>query len=165
MTDAEQFSDTDRILSVDIEEGPGAVSADLEQERRVAIYDLIEESRFHLAEPDAAGPYRLRIGAEKDALRVAVAGESGDALGALSRPLGELAETVDDYVALCEDYRDAVRRLAPSQIEKIDEARREAHREGAEILAEALSPALRMDATTARRFFTVLCAARGAFEL
>ena len=157
------FSESDRILSVDIED-TGAISADLDQERRVAVYDLVEESRFRLSEPAAPGPYKLKLGADRTELRLGLADEAGSQIANLVRPLGELREVVEDYVALCDDYRDAVRRLAPSQIEKIDEARREAHREGADALAALLSPAAEMDAQTARRFFTVLCAAVGDLE-
>lgn len=157
------FAAEDRILAIDIED-TGATSPDLDQERKVAAYDLVEESRLRLDQPVAQGPYRLRLGADGAQLRLSVADASGGAIASLSWPLGELREAVEDYVALCDDYRDAVRRLAPSQIEKIDEARREAHLEGAEALASLFAPAVRMDAQTARRFFTVLCAAVGDLE-
>lgn len=158
----EEFAETDRILSVEIEEGAGSGDADLEQERRVAAYDLAEEGRLRLSSADAVGPYRLRLAADRQSLNLTVLNDSEAVLETVSEPLGGLQEVVEDYVALCSDYRDAVRRLAPSQIEKIDEARRESHREGAAALASLLQPALRMDALTARRFFTVLCAAVGA---
>ncbi|MEL6978066.1 MAG: UPF0262 family protein [Pseudomonadota bacterium] len=158
------FGETSRILAVEVAEPAGGVSADLDQERRIAVFDLVEESRFLLQEPALPGPYSLKLAADATALRLSVTGGPDAATSRTAeivRPVAALRECVADYVALCADYRDAVRRLAPSQIEKIDEARREAHLEGGEALAAALGDAVAMDAQTARRFFTLICAVLG----
>lgn len=164
-----EFGETDRILSVDLEETDETPPPELDQERRIAVFDLVEESRFALSgsaaiAQTAGGPYRLRLGADGDILRLTVASAENAPLAEIKEPMGEIREAVVDYVALCDDYRAGVRKLAPSQIEKIDEARREAHLEGAEALAEALAPTVKMDDQTARRFFTVLCAAIGRLD-
>lgn len=158
--DEEEFAETDRIQEL-ILDPAGAASPDLEQERRIAVYDLLEDNRFALGPGAPAGPYKLRFGAEGPSIRLTVEDAAGAPALSLERRSEELQEAVADYVALCADYRDAVKRLAPSQIEKIDEARRDLHLESAALLAERLAPEARMDAPTARRLFTVLCALTG----
>lgn len=157
---AADFAETDRIGEL-ILEPAAAASPDLEQERRIAVYDLLEDNRFALGAAGATGPFKLRFGAEGAMLRLVAEDAAGATALTLERRCEELSEAVADYVALCSDYRDAVKRLAPSQIEKIDEARRELHLESAGLLAERLAPETRMDAPTARRLFTVLCALIG----
>ena len=137
------------------ENGLAAPSPEMEHERRVAVFDLQEGSDFELAE--AEGPYRLRIGMEDG--RAVFAWETEyERAGRFTLPLGGLEQAAKDYRSLCESYVDAVKSLPPSRIEEIDAARREIHTEAARQLQARLAEHVRMDETTARRLFTLICA-------
>lgn len=147
------FAETDRIAEVSLIEGDGPPPSDMiEQERRVAAFELSEESAFHMA--DAEGPYALTLAVKGAALEIAVAGVEP----ALTMPARELKGLVAEYAGLCEAYRDAVVHLPPAQIEALDQERREAHTEASERISEWLAPRVEMDAATARRLFTLICA-------
>ncbi len=141
-------------LEVD-ETGLATPSPEMEQERRVAVFDLQEGSEFELAE--AEGPYRLRIGMEEGRSVFDWQTEGGSA-GRFALPLGGLEQAAKDYRSLCESYVDAVKSLPPSRIEAVDAARREIHTEAARQLQARLAQHVRMDETTARRLFTLICA-------
>lgn len=153
MTD---FAERDRIAAFDVE--APAANHDLEQERRVAIYDLLEDNRFRLVERPDGGPYRLSLARRGEGWTLTATPEDDGAAVPLDIPAAAMAAHLEDYRALCESYRDAVRRLAPSQIELVDNERRALHSEASEALRQALSARLQVDPATARRLFTVLCA-------
>lgn len=144
------------LTHVEVDEtGLGAPTAELEQERRVAVFDLQEASDFTL--PEAPGPYRLSLGAEDGSILFHWRAESGRE-GRFSLALGGLAQTAKDYRSLCESYADAVKSLPPARIEEIDAARREIHSEAGRQLQSRLSERVRMNDVTARRLFTLICA-------
>ncbi len=130
-------------------------SPELEQERRVAVFDLQEGSAFHL--PEAPGPYRLRLGMENGRAHFRWHAEGGPE-GEFTLALGSLAQAAKDYRALCDGYAEAVRSLPPARIGEIDAARREIHTDAARQLQARLSERARMDEHTARRLFTLICA-------
>ncbi len=135
-------------------------NADIEQERRVAIFDLLEGNFFKPVtayDGGYAGPYKVVMGVEEGRLTVAVA-TTGDApLEAFVIPLSPFRRTVRDYFAICDSYFKAIRNATPSQIETIDMARRGIHNEAAELLIERLSARVEVDFDTARRLFTLIC--------
>lgn len=143
------------ISHLELEDGGAAPTPELEQERRVAIFDLQEASVFELTE--APGPYRLRLGAEDGRIRIRWHSADGSE-GAFTLALGGLAQASKDYRTMCKSYAEAVRSLPPARIEEIDAARREIHSEAARQLQARLSDRARMDETTARRLFTLICA-------
>lgn len=152
------FAETDRIAAVDIETA-AAPPQEIEQERRVAVFDLLDENRFRLR--GAAGPYRLtvsRIETPTPAYAFAVWPEGATEPRRLLVSDPALLDASNEYLALCAVYRDAVRRAPPSQIELADTERRAAHDEASELLRRALAEAVETDATTARRLFTLCCA-------
>ena len=160
MTD---FAETDRLARVHLnEDRPRARTPEIQQELDVAIFDLIEENRFHLAardgQPAPAGPYDLGIGMAERMLVMEVATEGGQPAASLHLSLSPLRGVIKDYFAICESYFDAVKRLPPSRIEAIDMGRRGIHDEGARILTERLEGKIETDHDTARRLFTVICA-------
>ncbi|MEM1389018.1 MAG: UPF0262 family protein [Pseudomonadota bacterium] len=132
----------------------------IEQERRVAIFDLLEDNSFRL--PGRAGtkvpppPYDLRLAIRERRLVFDLANESG-AVAEFHLSLGPFRQTVKDYFQICESYFDAVKTLPPSQIEAIDMARRGIHMEGARLLQERLEGKAEIDIDTARRLFTLIC--------
>ena len=130
-------------------------SPELDQERRVAIFDLQEGNSFRLID-GPEGPYRLRLGM-LDGRAVFEWEGAGGAHGSFDAALGALSADARDYRALCESYADAVRTLPPARIEEIDEARRSLHLDAARALQSRLADHAELDEQTARRLFTLIC--------
>lgn len=151
-----------RICQIEIDEkGLMRPTPEIEQERRVAIYDLLEDNSFALPpRPDreaAPGPYCVRLGIRDGRLVFDIATEDGIRAAEFHLSLGPFRQVVKDYFQICESYFDAVKRLPPSQIEAIDMARRGIHNEGAAILCDRLQGKAQVDTDTARRLFTLIC--------
>ena len=148
---------TFRIVKIDLDERSLApATADVEHERKVAVYDLIEENHF---KPIGAGdgPFELYLSNVERRLVFDVRREGGEALGQVHLSMTPLRKIIRDYFMLCESYYDAIRNAAPAQIETIDMARRSMHNEGSEILRERLNDKIELDFDTARRLFTLIC--------
>ncbi|MDO9524805.1 MAG: UPF0262 family protein [Gemmobacter sp.] len=151
-----------RICHIEIDDqGLAAPTPAIEQERRVAIFDLLEDNSFGLPARDdkviPPGPYRLGLSIREGRLVFDVATEGAEKVGEFHLSLGPFRQVVKDYFQICESYFDAVKRLPPSQIEAIDMARRGIHNEGARVLQERLENKANVDIDTARRLFTLIC--------
>jgi uncharacterized protein (UPF0262 family) len=153
---------TNRICHIDIDEaGLARATPEIEQERRVAVFDLLEENVFALpvregrAVPE--GPYRLALAIREGRLVFGITTEAAAPVGEFHLSLGPFRQVVKDYFQICESYFEAVKRLPPSQIEAIDMARRGIHNEGARVLQERLEGKAEVDTATARRLFTLIC--------
>ena len=109
-------------------------TAEIEKERRVALYDLLEENKFEV--PAHSGPYHLVLSIIEKRLVFGVSKEDGNPAAEFHLSLSPFRQVVKDYWAICESYYDAVKNLPPGQIETIDMARRGIHDEGARILLE-----------------------------
>ncbi|MEO0880340.1 MAG: UPF0262 family protein [Pseudomonadota bacterium] len=154
---SEEKSPGFRIVKIDLDERSLArATADIEHERKVAIYDLLEDNYF---EPHGAGegPFELYLSNVERRLVFDVRKEGGDALGQVHLSMTPFRKIIKDYFLLCESYYDAIRNAAPAQIETIDMARRGMHNEGSEILIERLEDKIKVDLNTARRLFTLIC--------
>lgn len=135
-------------------------NADIEQERRVAIFDLIEENRFKPLRAFAAGyegPYRLRLAVQDGRLALGISDGDGAELETLILGLGRFRRPIRDYFAICDSYYQAIRKATAQEIETIDMARRGIHNEAAELLLERLDGKVETDFDTARRLFTLIC--------
>ncbi|SIT75007.1 UPF0262 family protein [Pontibaca methylaminivorans] len=134
---------------------------EIEQERKVAIYDLLEENSFVLpprdARPVPEGPYRLKLSIRDKRLVFDVCTEAGEEAAEFHLSLGPFRQVVKDYFQICKSYFEAVKNLPPSQVETIDMARRGIHDEGSRVLQERLSGKVEIDNDTARRLFTLVC--------
>ncbi|BBK42412.1 UPF0262 protein [Allostella vacuolata] len=129
---------------------------DVEHERAVALFDLVEENRFRLVDgPD--GPYHLHLAIAESRLRLLVRDERDEPLVDILVPLLPFRRIVRDYFLICESYYAAIRRSSPSQIEAIDMGRRALHDEGSTLLRERLADRVAIDHGTARRLFTLVC--------
>ncbi|WP_323035825.1 UPF0262 family protein [Pararhodobacter sp.] len=150
-----------RICHIEIDDtGLPSPSPEMEQERRVAVFDLLEENSFALPERDGKaippGPYRLMMTIRERRLVVDISQENGEKVAEFHLSLGPFRQVTKDYDQICTSYFDAVKRLPPSQIEAIDMARRGIHNEGASILQERLEGKAEIDVDTARRLFTLI---------
>lgn len=135
-------------------------SADIEQERRIAIYDLIEENYFAPQRDHAdgyAGPYKLALSVEEGRLGFEIRRADDTHLETLVLALGRFRRPIKDYFAICDSYYAAIRNATPQQIETVDMARRALHNEAAELLKERLDGKIDVDFDTARRLFTLIC--------
>ena len=150
---------TDRLCHVAIDDkGLPVPTPEIEQERAVAIFDLLEDNSFRLCAADApSGPYRLLLAIRDRRLAFELSTEADDPAGAFHLSLGPFRQVVKDYWQICESYFDAVKKLPPSQIEAIDMARRGIHNEGARVVSERLDGKAEVDIDTARRLFTLIC--------
>jgi uncharacterized protein (UPF0262 family) len=128
----------------------------IEQEREVAIYDLLEENSFRLEGSDR-GPYHLKLGLEDSRLVFDVALEDDMPEGTVHLSLASLRKVVKDYFLVCENYYKAIRTAPPYQIEALDMARKTLHDEGAVELQHRLEGKVETDFATARRLFTLVC--------
>ncbi len=135
-------------------------NADIEQERRIAIFDLIEENAFkplRAWEAGHCGPYHLRLAVTDGRLILSIADDQARDLEELILGLGRFRRPIRDYFAICDSYYQAIRKATAAEIETIDMARRGVHNEAAEMLLERLDGKVETDFATARRLFTLIC--------
>lgn len=134
---------------------------EIDQERKVAMFDLLEENSFTMPGREGRdvppGPYKLNLSIKERRLVFALAQEDDSPAGEFHLSLGPFRQVVKDYFQICKSYFDAVKTLPPSQIETIDMARRGIHNEGARVLQERLEGKAEVDTDTARRLFTLIC--------
>jgi uncharacterized protein (UPF0262 family) len=129
---------------------------EIEQERDIAIYDLLEANSFR-PEGSNGGPYRLTLGIEENRLSFDISLEDDSNHGKVMLSLTPFRRVIKDYFLICDSYLKAIRGATPSRIEAVDMARRGLHNEGAEILRDALKPRVEVDQDTSRRLFTLVC--------
>ena len=150
-----------RLVRVELDERSLApANADIEHERQVAVYDLLQENTFQpVGEKDVVGdgPFVLYLSSSEGRLVMDVRREDDTPVGQLHLSMAPLRKIIKDYFLLCESYYDAIRNAAPQQIETIDMARRGMHNEGSEILEARLKDKIILDFDTARRLFTLIC--------
>lgn len=145
-----------RIIDIELDERTIIRrSEDIEREKKVAIFDLLEENLFR---PEGhEGPFRIRLRVEENRLCIDICSEAGEELDTVRLGLARFKRPVRDYFAVCESYFKAVRAETPHGIETIDMARRGIHNEGARVLQERLEGKADVDIDTARRLFTLIC--------
>jgi len=147
---------THRLEKVELDEDSlGAVSRDQEQERQIAIFDLLEENHF---QPEGAeqGPYELKMGLMENRLLLDIRGPGYERRHILS--LSPFRSLIKDYFMICESYYQAIRNSTPAQIEALDMGRRGLHNEASELLRTRLAGKIDTDLDTSRRLFTLICA-------
>lgn len=145
-----------RLIDVVIDEAaPARRSPDAEHERRVAIYDLLEENMF-APQGTPEGPYVLRLSLIENRLMFDIRSAGGEPLTKVAMPLQPFRGIMKDYALVCDTYYEAIKSAPRSRIEAIDMGRRGLHNEGSELLQEKLAQQIELDLDTARRLFTLL---------
>jgi uncharacterized protein (UPF0262 family) len=161
MTESASPSGDHRIAHIELDEATIIWrNADIEQERRIAIYDLIEENAFkplRAAERGATGPYRLKLAVQDGRLLMSISDKDDQLLEELLLGLARFRRPIREYFAICDSYYQAIRKATPMEIETIDMARRGVHNGAAELLLERLEGKVETDFATARRLFTLIC--------
>ena len=135
----------------------GRNSTDVEHEREVAIFDLLERNSFALENHDG-GPYTLHLSLADDRLVFTVGDENRSPIVHVMLSLSPFRRLVKDYFLMCESYYQAIKTQSPTRIEAIDMGRRGLHDEGSRLLMERLKGKVLIDIATARRLFTLICA-------
>jgi len=149
--------DTFRLTAITLDEASVVQrSRAIEQEREVAIFDLLEKNSFRL-EGSQGGPYHLTLGLEESRLIFDLSLEDGTAHAKVALSLTPLRKVVKDYFLICDSYYKSIRTAPPSQIEALDMGRRGLHNEGAVELQKRLEGRITTDFDTARRLFTLVC--------
>ena len=157
MSGADESGSTRRLVKITLDEGSiGRSSQDIEHERAVAIYDLIEDNSFAPADHDG-GPYALHLSITENRLVFDIRQQDDTPLMAHLLSLTPFRKIVKDYFMICDSYYKAIRTASPTQIEAIDMGRRGLHNEGSELLKERLKEKIEVDFDTARRLFTLIC--------
>ena len=145
-----------RIIAIELDERSILRrNADIEQERRIAMFDLLEGNHFDVAGHD--GPFRILLSVEEGRLAIALNDEAGEARAVIRIGLARFRRPIRDYFQICESYFRAVHADGARGIEAIDMARRALHNEAAGLLQECLAGKVEMDFDTARRLFTLIC--------
>lgn len=158
MSEAKFDETTDKIVAIDLDDKSVVRrSVEVEHERKVAMYDLLDMNRFRPV-GEFKGPFKVRLGIEDGKRLVFKIDDEDDTnLTNVMMPLSPFRRIVRDYFQICESYYDAIKKLSPSQIETIDMARRGLHNEGADVLVDALKDKIDIDKATSRRLFTLVC--------
>ena len=151
-------ANTARLVEVTLDSGSiGRNSADVDHEREVAIFDLLESNSFALEGHDG-GPYSLHLSLADNRLVFTVGDVNRNPIVHVMLSLSPFRRLVKDYFLMCETYYAAIKTAPPSRIEAIDMGRRGLHDEGSQLLRERLKGKIRVDLPTARRLFTLICA-------
>jgi uncharacterized protein (UPF0262 family) len=157
MTGKHSSKKTNRLVAVTLDENSiGRSNPDVEHERAVAIYDLLEENSFAPL-GDVEGPFALHLTIDGSRLVFDIRHQDGSAVMAHLLSLTPLRRIVKDYYMICDSYYAAIRTATPDRIEAIDMGRRSLHDEGSHILMERLERKVKVDFETARRLFTLIC--------
>ncbi|CDZ45393.1 MULTISPECIES: UPF0262 family protein [Neorhizobium] len=145
-----------RLYDVVLDDSIGRSTPDVEHERAVAIFDLVEENSF---EPlgHAGGPYRLKLSLVDAKLMLGITTDKDEQVATHILSLTPFRRIIKDYFMICESYYEAIRSSTPSRIEAIDMGRRGVHNEGSQTLMDRLDGKIRVDFDTARRLFTLVC--------
>lgn len=146
-----------RLVAVTLdEETIGRSNPDIEHERQVAIYDLLEQNSF-VPSGFSGGPYALRLSITGNRLAFDIRTQDGKPVVAHLISLSPLRRIVKDYYIVCDSYYQAIRTATPDKIEALDMGRRAIHNDGSRILMERLKHKVKVDIDTARRLFTLIC--------
>ncbi|WP_315835651.1 UPF0262 family protein [Bradyrhizobium prioriisuperbiae] len=154
---APEIDDTrNRIVAITLdEESIGRSGPDIEHERAIAIYDLVEKNLF-APEGAAGGPFTLHLGISGNRLMFDIRQEDASPVVVHLLSLTPFRRIVKDYFMICDSYYHAIRTATPDKIEAIDMGRRGVHDEGSHTLMERLNGKVRIDFETARRLFTLI---------
>ncbi|MBH64185.1 MAG: hypothetical protein CL569_17410 [Alphaproteobacteria bacterium] len=151
------MSDRHRIIDVTLDEQSFVRrNPDVEHERRVAIFDLLQENRFALVD-GVAGPFRVHVSVRESRLVFEVRSEDEQDIDNIVLALTPFRRIIREYFLICESYYDAIKSATPSRIEAIDMGRRGLHDEGAQLLRRHLASKVEVDDATSRRLFTLIC--------
>lgn len=147
-----------RIIDIQLDQGSVVRwNPEIDHERKVAIFDLLEKNHFAPAD-GAEGPFLVKLAIRETRLVMDLRDQADtEDLGQIILPIGSLRRVIKDYFNVCQSYFEAIKQSGPGQIEALDMGRRGLHDEGSERLRERLTDKVDIDFDTARRLFTLIC--------
>jgi uncharacterized protein (UPF0262 family) len=155
---ADTSEETSRLVEITLDEkSVGRTTPDVEHERKVAIFDLLEDNFFALEDREE-GPYTLLLSISENRLVFGVGDAKQKPITSFMLSLSPFRKLVKDYFLVCESYYEAIKTAPPSRIEALDMGRRGLHNEGSQLLMQRLEGKIVTDFDTARRLFTLICA-------
>ena len=155
--DAKAAGAEQRLINITLDERTVVRrSPEVEHERAVAIYDLLEDNRF-VPQGGFDGPFHLHLAIEENRLKFDIHNPEDQPVAAIYLALSPFRRLIKDYFMVCETYYEAIKSASPSRIEAIDMGRRGLHNEGSELLRQRLDGKIELDFDTARRLFTLIC--------
>tara|TARA_Y100000588_G_C13387961_1_gene557755 strand:- start:3 stop:488 length:486 start_codon:yes stop_codon:yes gene_type:complete len=150
-------SAAESLIQIEFDEGTGPhPSPDVEQERRIAVYDLVENNIFTPREGVGRGPYTLRLRVSDNRLIFIIGTAAGASVQEITLSMSPFRSLMKDYAMVCESYFEAIKSAPRTRIEALDMGRRGLHDEGSKILKERLHGDVEIDFETARRLFTLV---------
>ena len=156
MAGADDNQKVERLVKIELDDANDQRrSAEAEQERAIAIYDILEENQFGV--PQHTGPFHLYLKIEGRHVHFDIRNTDNIEIAQFFMAMGPLRKVIRDYFQVCDTYYDAIRTKSPSQIQAIDMGRRALHNEGSELLQSRLNGKVMTDFKTARRLFTLIC--------
>ena len=129
---------------------------EIEQERKSAVFDLLNNGKFKLFNKNETGPYKINIKLLEWKLLLRVIDFFDDSITDLKISISGIRRIIRDYQIVCDNYVEAIKTAPLKKIEAIDIGRRTIHDEGAAILLEAFKEKVELDMDTARRLFTLV---------
>ncbi len=154
----QEGNNINRLVDVTLDDASiGRATPDVEHERAVAIFDLIEDNSFKPVGDEQGGPYKLVLSVVESRLVFDISREDDEKVVTHVLSLTPFKKVIKDYFLICESYYEAIRTSSPSQIEAIDMGRRGLHNEGSQTLNDRLQGKIEIDFDTARRLFTLIC--------
>lgn len=153
------MTDSDRAKIIDVALDDSTIvrfNPDVDHERRVAIFDLLEKNHF-APQSGVVGPFKLKLYMQEARLVFDIGDAEDRPLETVRLPLIAFRRIIKEYFMVCESYYQAIKTASPSQIEALDMGRRGLHNDGSELLRERLSEKIDLDSNTARRLFTLIC--------
>lgn len=162
MTD-QQSAEDNCLFDIILDESTiSRTTPDIEHEREVAIFDLLDANYFELVKRDDKpvinGPYILNLSLVENRLMFNIEDDENNFIIAHSLSLSPFKKIIKDYFLICESYFEAIKTASPQRIEAIDMGRRGLHNEGCALLRERLEGKIILDDDTARRLFTLIAA-------
>ncbi|MCQ0990309.1 UPF0262 family protein [Jiella marina] len=154
---ADESQSQGRLVDVELDETIGRATPDVEHERAVAIFDLIEENVFNPAGAPEGARFKLKLSLADKRLVFDIRDENDQQLVTHILSLTPFRKVIRDYFMICDSYYEAIRSATPQQIEAIDMGRRGIHNDGSQTLMERLKGKIDIDLDTARRLFTLIC--------
>lgn len=153
-----EFRENDKLTDLTFDQSIGRSTPDVEHERAVAIFDLLEKNSFRpVGEGTPEGPFHLKLSVIDGKLVFEITLENAEDVATHILSLGPFRRIVRDYFMICESYYEAIKTASTGQIETIDMARRGVHNDGSETLQRRLEGKIAVDFDTARRLFTLVC--------
>ncbi len=102
-----------RISSIEIDEKSLAPAGpDAEHERKIAIFDLIEQNTFRVTGHDG-GPYSVTLSLEDNRLVFDVSEADGSPVRRFILSMTAMRRIIKDYFMICDSYYDAIRTSTP----------------------------------------------------